>query len=102
MIARNTVRRRFAAFVLVVVIVIGAIWYMQVRRHRADVWAMRSVIDQYTLDKQHAPQTLPELVRAGYVKRGAETDKHFQEVFREAAGPRNAQAVSYPKAVITR
>jgi len=29
---------------------------------------MRQVIDQYTLDKQKAPQSLEDLVSAGYIK----------------------------------
>jgi len=88
MIGHNTTRVRIAAFVvvLVVVIAIGAAWYVEVRRHRADVLAMRSVFDQYTLDLGRTPRSLDNLVKAGYVKRGAETDKHFQEVFGEAAG----------------
>jgi general secretion pathway protein G len=36
---------------------------------RNDLFAMRSVIDQYTLDKQRAPQSLDDLVTAGYLKR---------------------------------
>ncbi len=33
-----------------------------------DLYTMRSVIDQYTLDKQKAPQSLEDLVSAGYLK----------------------------------
>jgi general secretion pathway protein G len=33
-----------------------------------DLFTMRSVIDQYTLDKQKAPQSLDDLVAAGYLK----------------------------------
>lgn len=33
-----------------------------------DLYTMRSVIDQYTLDKQKAPQSLEDLVSAGYMK----------------------------------
>jgi general secretion pathway protein G len=33
-----------------------------------DLFTMRSVIDQYTLDKQKAPQSLDDLVSAGYLK----------------------------------
>jgi len=33
-----------------------------------DLYTLRSVIDQYTLDKQKAPQSLQELVDAGYMK----------------------------------
>jgi general secretion pathway protein G len=35
---------------------------------RQDLFAMRSVIDQYTLDKGKAPQSLDDLVTAGYLK----------------------------------
>src|SRR5664279_3262098 len=35
---------------------------------RDDLYTLRSVIDQYTLDKQKAPQSLQELVDAGYLK----------------------------------
>jgi general secretion pathway protein G len=33
-----------------------------------DLFAMRSVIDQYTMDKGKAPQSLDDLVSAGYLK----------------------------------
>jgi len=35
---------------------------------RDDLFTMRSVIDQFTLDKQRAPQSLQEIVEAGYLK----------------------------------
>ena len=35
---------------------------------RSDLQTMRSVIDQYTLDKQKAPTSLQDLVDAGYIK----------------------------------
>ena len=35
---------------------------------RDDLFTMRSVIDQYTLDKQKAPQSLQDLVSAGYLR----------------------------------
>ena len=35
---------------------------------RDDLYSMRSVIDQYTLDKQKAPESLQDLVQAGYLK----------------------------------
>src|SRR5215475_2989965 len=35
---------------------------------RQDLFTMRQVIDQYTLDKQKAPQALEDLVSAGYLK----------------------------------
>jgi general secretion pathway protein G len=35
---------------------------------RQNLFTMRSVISQYTLDKQKAPQALDDLVQAGYLK----------------------------------
>jgi general secretion pathway protein G len=35
---------------------------------RDDLYTLRSVIDQYTLDKQKAPQSLQEVVDANYLK----------------------------------
>jgi general secretion pathway protein G len=35
---------------------------------RDDLYTLRSVIDQYTLDKQKAPQSLQDVVDAGYLK----------------------------------
>jgi general secretion pathway protein G len=35
---------------------------------RQDLFTLRSVIDQYTLDKQKSPQSLEDLVSAGYLK----------------------------------
>jgi general secretion pathway protein G len=35
---------------------------------RQDLYQMRSLIQQYTLDKQKAPQSLDDLVQAGYIK----------------------------------
>jgi general secretion pathway protein G len=35
---------------------------------RDDLYTLRSVIDEYTLDKQKAPQSLNDLVDAGYLK----------------------------------
>jgi general secretion pathway protein G len=35
---------------------------------REDLHVMRSAIDSYTVDKQKAPQTLDDLVEAGYLK----------------------------------
>ena len=35
---------------------------------RDDLYTLRSVIDEYTLDKQKAPQSLQDLVDAGYLK----------------------------------
>jgi general secretion pathway protein G len=35
---------------------------------KQDLFTLRQVIDQYTLDKQKAPQTLDDIVQAGYMK----------------------------------
>ena len=35
---------------------------------RQDLFTLRQVIDQYTLDKQKAPQSLDDLVSAGYMR----------------------------------
>ena len=35
---------------------------------RQDLFTMRSLISQYTLDKQKAPESLDDLVTAGYIK----------------------------------
>ncbi|HWP85430.1 MAG TPA: prepilin-type N-terminal cleavage/methylation domain-containing protein [Terriglobia bacterium] len=35
---------------------------------RDDLFTLRSLIDQYTLDKQEAPQSLQDLVDAGYLR----------------------------------
>ena len=35
---------------------------------RNDLYVLRSAIDQYTLDKQRAPQSLDDLVQANYLK----------------------------------
>jgi len=35
---------------------------------RDDLYTLRSLIDQYTLDKQKAPQSLQDIVDAGYLK----------------------------------
>jgi len=35
---------------------------------RQDLFTLRQVIDQYTLDKQKAPQSLDDLKQAGYIR----------------------------------
>lgn len=35
---------------------------------KQDLFTLRNVISQYTLDKQKAPQTLDDIVQAGYLK----------------------------------
>lgn len=36
---------------------------------KQDLFTMRQVIDQYTLDKQKAPQALDDVISAGYMKK---------------------------------
>jgi general secretion pathway protein G len=45
-----------------------SIWRAREAVLRNDLFIMRSSIDQYTLDKQKAPQSLDDLVSAGYIK----------------------------------
>ena len=39
-----------------------------------DLFTMRKLIDEYTLDKQHPPATLDDLVEAGYLRGGLPVD----------------------------
>lgn len=41
---------------------------------RDDLFTMRQLIDQFTLDKQRPPQSLEELVEAGYMRGGVPED----------------------------
>jgi general secretion pathway protein G len=41
---------------------------------RDDLYTLRSLIDQFTLDKQRPPQSLDELVDAGYLRGGVPVD----------------------------
>lgn len=41
---------------------------------RDDLYTMRSLIDQFTIDKQRPPQSLDELVEAGYLRGGIPVD----------------------------
>src|ERR1700737_4192941 len=60
--------------IILILATIGAQRY-EVSIHRSreaslkqDLSAMRSAIEQYTLDKQQAPQSLDDLVTAGYLR----------------------------------
>jgi general secretion pathway protein G len=65
---------------MIVMVIIGLLaaiavpMYVQSVRHakeavlREDLRTMRSAIDAYTVDKQKAPQSLDDLVEAGYLK----------------------------------
>ena len=46
----------------------GSILHAKETALRQDLYTMRSLIDQYTLDKQKAPQSLDDLVQSGYIK----------------------------------
>jgi general secretion pathway protein G len=41
---------------------------------RDDLFTMRKVIDEYTIDKQHPPTSLDDLVEAGYLRGGVPVD----------------------------
>lgn len=41
---------------------------------RDDLYTMRSLIDEFTIDKQRPPQSLDELVDAGYLRGGIPAD----------------------------
>jgi general secretion pathway protein G len=45
-----------------------SVWRAREAVLRNDLFALRSSIDQYTLDKQKAPQSLQDLATAGYIK----------------------------------
>ncbi len=75
------VQRGFTIIELMIVIAIIAILlgvsvplYKQSITHaresalRQDLYTLRNAIDQYTMDKQKAPQSLEDLVQAGYLK----------------------------------
>ena len=47
---------------------IGAIKAAKESVLKEDLHVMRNAIDSYTMDKQKAPQSLPDLVDAGYLK----------------------------------
>jgi len=45
-----------------------SVWRAREAVLREDLYTLRSSIDQYTLDKKAAPQSLGDLVTAGYIK----------------------------------
>src|SRR2546430_4600784 len=75
---------------------------------RQDLFTLRSVISQYTLDKQKAPQSLDDLMQAGYVKvisvdpmtRQADLETHQEDVLLsvDQPGTRNDHVHSASKA----
>ncbi len=80
-IRRNQLQQGFTLLELLIVMMIIAILasiavpaYMGIIKHsrevvlKEDLHTLRNAIDQYTYDKQKAPQSLDDLVQAGYVK----------------------------------
>ncbi len=81
---RGKFGRRFAGFTIIELMIVIAIimilasvaamhyehsvWRAREAVLRNDLFTLRSSIDQYTLDKQKAPQSLEDLVTAGYIK----------------------------------
>jgi len=81
---REQSRRKIAGFTLIEMIIVIAIisilaaiagaryehsvWRAREAVLRNDLFTLRSSIDQYTLDKQKAPQSLSDLMSAGYIK----------------------------------
>ena len=45
---------------------------------RNDLFTMRKLIDEYTIDKQHPPSSLDDLVEAGYLRGGLPVDPFTQ------------------------
>lgn len=61
------------SIILILISIAAPIYTSSIQRAREavlkdDLFTMRSVISQYTLDKQRAPQSLDDLVQAGYLK----------------------------------
>lgn len=60
------------AVILILVAITFPAYQTAIKRSREavlkdDLYTMRSVIDEFTVDKQHPPQSLDELVDAGYI-----------------------------------
>lgn len=66
---------------------------------RDDLFTLRSLIDQYTLDKQEAPQSLQDLVSEGYLREipvdpFTGSSETWEEVYEEATVMTPAQTMS--------
>jgi len=61
-------------FIIMILMSIAAPMYQRSIIHaresvlRQDLYTLRNAIDQYTLDKEKAPQSLDDLVTAGYIR----------------------------------
>src|SRR3954470_11172673 len=62
--------RRVVAFSLACMLLVGCTHFKKERERvlKADLFQLRSLIDQYTLDRNQAPRTLDDLVKAGYLR----------------------------------
>ena len=61
------------SIIMILVAVAVPIYYQSIVRSREavlrqDLFTLRSVISQYTLDKQKAPQSLDDIIQAGYLR----------------------------------
>jgi general secretion pathway protein G len=68
-------RARFLPVIIILtaVLVAGLLYFGYSRRNpevalKQDLQTMRQAIDNYTMDKQEAPQSLEDLVRAHYIR----------------------------------
>lgn len=77
---RRIILRLMVAAVAVIIVVVGAIAYRAITNYRItvlrtreevlrdDLFKMRTLIDQYAVDKGSLPKSLDELVSAGYLR----------------------------------
>ena len=61
---------------------------------RDDLFTMRKLIDQYTLDNRRPPESLDDLVQAGYLKGGLPVDPFTGQIWQPAAAGRGSRAIS--------
>ena len=69
MVSMRKQRGSIGLMVLMVIVVVLLGMNLRVRENalRDDLFTVRSVIDQYTLDQQRPPDSFDELVAAGYL-----------------------------------